>query len=137
MMLTTKARYAVMAVLEVASNSQLKPLTLAEISAKQEIPLRYLEQIFSRLKKNGLVKSVRGPGGGYVMNRDLVQVTIYDIIGAVEENIAMTRCEASSNKGCMSSGSKCKTHHLWQGLTELIQNYLEQISVADITRREV
>lgn len=132
MMLTTKARYAVMAVLELASLATLKPITLSAVSLKQNIPLNYLEQIFLKLKKAGLVKSVRGPGGGYIINAELGQIKIADIIDAVNENIQMTQCPAKSTYGCMMDKTRCKTHYLWQGLSDQIRNYLDRISIADI-----
>jgi Rrf2 family transcriptional regulator, iron-sulfur cluster assembly transcription factor len=130
MMLTTRSRYAVMAVTEVASRNSQLPVKLADISEKQDIPLNYLEQIFLRLKKANLVRSVKGPGGGYCLNRLSSQIFIEDIIDAVEENLKMTRCSDGIN--CMKNGLKCKTHDLWMGLGDHIRKYFSNISVADV-----
>lgn len=133
MILTTKARYAVMAVIEIAHHSNNKPLTLASISNAQNISLFYLEQIFSQLKKADIVKSIKGPGGGYVLNKKPNEVTIANIIKATGEPIKMTRCN-SEFKACDSkfSKTKCKTHHLWQGLETQIFNYLNSITLKDL-----
>ncbi|GAB4163520.1 MAG: Fe-S cluster assembly transcriptional regulator IscR [Rickettsiaceae bacterium] len=130
MMLTTKSRYAVMAVIEVAANSSNLPTKLADISAKQDIPLNYLEQIFAKLKKAGLVTSVKGPGGGYYLISPSEQITIEDIIDAVDENLKMTRC--SKDKNCRKNGINCQTHDLWKGLSRQIRNYFANISIADV-----
>ena len=106
MMLTTKSRYAVMAVIEVAANTTGLPMKLADISANQDIPLNYLEQIFLKLKKADLVKSVKGPGGGYQLNITSDQITIENIIDAVDENLKMTRC--SRDKNCRKNGINCQ-----------------------------
>lgn len=131
MILTTKARYAVMAVIEIASQSNHMPLSLSQISTTQNISLSYLEQIFSRLRKKNIVKSIKGPGGGYILSRDKNLITISDIIKAIDEPIKMTRC-AIESKGCMSSKTKCKTHHLWHGLEKRIYDYLNSISLNQI-----
>jgi Rrf2 family iron-sulfur cluster assembly transcriptional regulator len=134
-MLTTKGRYAVMAMIEVASADADLPLKLANISIKQDIPQNYLEQIFQKLKKAGLVKSVKGPGGGYMLNVNKENIAIINIIDAVEENIKMTRC--SVNKNCVKNGVKCKTHHLWKGLGNQIRSYFTSISVADVMNDKI
>ncbi|MFK7968223.1 MAG: Rrf2 family transcriptional regulator [Rickettsiaceae bacterium] len=130
MMLTTKSRYAVMAILEVASSGSTKPMRLSDISEKQTIPLSYLEQIFLKLKKAHIVKSVKGPGGGYCLNSASELLNIIEIIDAVEENTKMTRC--SVDKTCRKNGAKCMTHDLWKGLGNQIRNYFSSISVADV-----
>lgn len=135
MMLTTKGRYAVMAMIEVASAETNSPLKLANISTKQDIPQNYLEQIFHKLKKAGLVKAVKGPGGGYMLNANKEDITIINIIDAVEENIKMTRC--SVNKNCIKDGIKCKTHNLWKGLSQQIRGYFTSISVADVMNDKI
>ncbi|WP_341792728.1 MULTISPECIES: Rrf2 family transcriptional regulator [unclassified Rickettsia] len=137
MMLTTKGRYAVMAILEMALRSTDKPITLAEISSKQNISVNYLEQIFAKLKKANLVKSIKGPKGGYVFNTTLNEIKISNIMDAVDENIEMTKCyqkltNQDSTKACMPNKVKCNSHHLWLGLTSHIRNYFEKISIADI-----
>lgn len=137
MMLGTKARYAVMAMVELASCDQSKPTRLKEISERQEIPLAYLEQIFSLLRHHGIVSSVKGPGGGYVLARQRSTISIADVVAASEEPTKITRCEAHSHDGCMASKTRCLTHDLWEGLEHQIQHYLSQISLEDVcTRRQ-
>lgn len=132
MQLTTKARYAVMALLEMASQMPKQPITLAEISLHQQIPVSYLEQIFAKLKKANLVKSVKGPKGGYVINSALSNIKIANIIDAVEENIEMTRCIRKSGTSCLGSKTKCNSHDLWLGLGQQIRNYFDNISIEDV-----
>lgn len=112
MQLTTKARYAVMAILEMASKVANHPITLADISQHQHIPINYLEQIFSKLRRANLVKSVKGPKGGYIINSPLKALTIANIIDAVEENIEMTRCMSKLNANCMPNKIQCNSHYL-------------------------
>lgn len=131
MILTTKCRYAVIAVIEIAENKNNDPVSLLTISQKQEISLSYLEQIFARLRKAGLVKSVKGPGGGYVLGKECEKITIAEIIKAVGEPIKMTRC-SNKQKSCLTSNSKCKTHHLWHGLENKIYEYFNSISLKDV-----
>jgi len=119
-----------MAIIEVVSSSASSPMRLADISASQSIPLNYLEQIFSKLKRAGLVSSVKGPGGGYYLNISSDQITIESIIDAMEENLKMTRC--SKDKNCRKGGINCQTHNLWKGLSVQIRNYFAGISVADV-----
>ena len=130
MILTTKARYAVMAVIEISSQKTDKPLSLNEIAKSQNISLSYLEQIFTHLKKNGIVKSIKGPGGGYILSKDKSEINISDIIKAIEEPIKMTRCSLEK-QGCIATNNKpkCKTHHLWHGLENRIYDYLNSISL--------
>lgn len=130
MMLTTKSRYAIMAILEVAAHQTTRPIKLSDISNKQTIPLNYLEQIFSKLKKAEIVRSVKGPGGGYLLNIPSASLNIIEIIDAVEENTTMTRC--SVNQSCQKNSTKCMTHNLWQGLGNQIRSYFLSISVADV-----
>lgn len=134
MMLTTKSRYAVMAIIEVASGNKDRPMKLADISTSQDIPLNYLEQIFLKLRKANLVRSVKGPGGGYQLNNSSDQITIENIIDAVEENLKMTKC--SKGKSCSKTGLKCRTHDLWKGLGQQIRNYFANISIADVISGE-
>lgn len=136
MMLSTKGRYAVMAMVDLAQMSQGTPVSLAEIAARQEITLSYLEQIFARLRRAKLIFSVRGPGGGYVLAREMSDITVRDIISAVQESTKMTRCDHSDN-GCLSDKSRCLTHGLWAGLEEQIDRYLESISLEDICQRRI
>jgi Rrf2 family iron-sulfur cluster assembly transcriptional regulator len=129
-MLTTKSRYAVMAVVEVASGNANIPMKLSDISQKQNIPLNYLEQIFAKLRKAELVNSFKGPGGGYQLKLPSNNITIKNIIDAMEENLKMTRC--AKDKSCKISGFNCQTHDLWKGLSNQIANYFSAISVADV-----
>ena len=137
MMLTTKGRYAVMAMVDLASQNQDGPVVLSAIAERQEIALPYLEQIFAKLRRNGLVHSVRGPGGGYVLARGAENTWVSDVILAVEESIKMTRCEKQSAAGCMKPKTRCLTHDLWEGLGNQIYNYLRSISLKDVIERQV
>lgn len=136
MILGTKARYAVMAMVELAGRETGKPVSLAELAQSQEITVPYLEQIFSKLKHRGLVKSVRGPGGGYTLARTADAIAISDIVQAVEESIKMTRCDNHSGS-CMATKTRCMTHHLWEGLEQQIYHYLHAISLSDVRSRKV
>ncbi len=142
MILTTKARYAVMAVIDLFDENygqeQLKPITLLSISQRQKISLSYLEQIFANLRKADIVKSLRGPGGGYVLKKTPKEIKIGTIISAIGENINMTACK-NGKEGCAlvkkDVKAKCRTHHLWQGLEENIHDYLNSISLVDICKK--
>ena len=129
MKLTTKGRYAVTAMLDLALHAEKGPVSLAEISQRQEISLSYLEQLFSRLRKNGLVTSTRGPGGGYRVARDLDKVAVSEIIGAVNESVDATQCAGKEN--CHSHG-RCLTHDLWEGLSEQIEDFLSGVSLQNM-----
>lgn len=131
MILTTKARYAVMAVIEIAENKSNQPLTLATVAELQNLSLSYLEQIFSKLKKSNIVVASKGPGGGYVLAKSPKEITIASIVQAVDESIKMTRC-ISENKGCMKNNARCKSHQLWSGLEKNILNYLESVTIGDL-----
>jgi len=137
MILGSKARYAVMAMVDLAKNDSDKPMTLADISSRQEISLAYLEQIFPKLKKAELVFSIRGPGGGYMLSRAPADINVLSIIHAVDESLQMTRCEKEHSGGCMSTKAQCVTHSLWAGLGNHIENYLEAISLSDICDRKM
>ena len=132
MKLTTKGRYAVMAMADLARHSSGNPVALAEIAERQEISLSYLEQLFAKLRRGNLVKSVRGPGGGYLLARDADEVRISDVILAVDEPIKATRCELGSPKGCLASSGRCITHDLWEGLSQQIHVYLNSVSLGDV-----
>ncbi|WP_017442813.1 Fe-S cluster assembly transcription factor [Rickettsia gravesii] len=132
MMLTTKGRYAVMAILEMASKSSAEPVTLNEMSVKQNISLNYLEQIFSKLKKADLVKAIRGSKGGYILIGNLEEIKISNIMDAVNENFIMTTCYKKSVKTCVPDTIKCNSHKLWQGLGKHIRDYFENISIKDV-----
>ena len=120
-----------MALVDLALHVEDKPLSLANIAERQEIPLAYLEQIFARLKKAGLIASVRGPGGGYRLARDGTAISIAEVILAADESIKMTRCNGRMD-GCMTHNAKCLTHELWEGLGQQIYAYLDGISLADV-----
>ncbi|NNG05708.1 MAG: Rrf2 family transcriptional regulator [Inquilinus sp.] len=137
MRLSTKGRYAVMAMVDLARHSGGKPVALAEIAERQEISLSYLEQLFAKLRRAGLVGSVRGPGGGYLLARDVGETRISDIILAVDEPIRATRCHPSSAAGCQSDKSRCLTHDLWEELGNQIHLYLSSVSLADVVGRRV
>ena len=133
MRLSTKGRYAVMALADLARNGADRAVSLAEIATRQEISLSYLEQLFARLRKGGLVKSVRGPGGGYRLAREACETAVAEIVLAVDEPIRATRCVgAGSPKGCMIKGERCITHHLWEDLGQEIHRYLASVSLEDV-----
>ena len=135
MKLTSKGRYAVTAMLDVTIHAESGPVSLADISERQGISLSYLEQLFSRLRKNGLVTSVRGPGGGYRLGRCSAEIAISDIISAVNENVDATKC---AGKGNCQDGEECLTHSLWQGLSKRIEEFLQNISLAElVAKRDV
>lgn len=134
MRLTTKGRYAVTAMLDLAVYSQINPVTLTDIAARQTISLSYLEQLFARLRKAGVVIGVRGPGGGYKLSRDTKDISIAEIIAAVDEPIDSTKC--GSKRNCHKNNEPCLTHDLWMGLSEQIRNYLEKISLAEVLTRK-
>jgi Rrf2 family iron-sulfur cluster assembly transcriptional regulator len=133
--LSTKGRYAVMAMADLGKAEPDKPVALADIADRQEISLSYLEQLFGKLRRAGLVKSVRGPGGGYLLSRAAGEIRISDVITAVDEPISATRC--SNAEGCHSDKARCLTHDLWQALTYQIHLYLSSISLADVCARRV
>lgn len=137
MRLSTKGRYAVMAMADLASHSSGKPVALADIAERQEISLSYLEQLFGRLRKGGLVKSVRGPGGGYLLSRDGAEIRISDIILAVDEPIQTTRCTPGSPAGCHNNKGRCLTHDLWEELGNQIYLYLSSVTLAQVCNRQV
>lgn len=136
MMLTTKGRYAVMAVVDIASQESDKPITLADIAKRQNVKIAYLEQIMSKLRSKNILKSVRGPGGGYKLNDKCTKITIAQIISAVEEPIKMTKCNNDNNR-CGGKELKCSTHELWQGLSDHIYNYLDSLTIRDVCNGNV
>ncbi|WP_426149921.1 Fe-S cluster assembly transcriptional regulator IscR [Pseudomonas sp. DC3000-4b1] len=135
MRLTTKGRYAVTAMLDLALHAQRGPVSLADISERQGISLSYLEQLFAKLRRGNLVSSVRGPGGGYQLSRDMKGIQVAQVIDAVNESVDATRCQGL---GDCHAGDTCLTHHLWCDLSDRIHEFLSGISLADlVTRREV
>ncbi|MCY4176941.1 MAG: Rrf2 family transcriptional regulator [Endozoicomonadaceae bacterium] len=133
MRLTTKGRYAVTAILDLAMHSTKSPVTLADIAVRQGISLAYLEQLFAKLKKKGLVISLRGPGGGYYLSRSSENIFIGEIIDAVNESVDVTLCHGKSN---CQQGHKCLTHHLWCDLSEQIRRFLYSISLTSLLSRQ-
>ena len=129
MQLTTKGRYAVTAMLDLASNDSTRPVTLDMISQRQNISLSYLEQLFAKLRKASLVKSIRGPGGGYLLNVDPINVTLTEIIEAVDENIDLRRCHGSKN--CLR-GKQCLSHHLWCEVSDQIRGFLSSRNLQQV-----
>jgi len=130
--LTTKGRYAVTAMLDLAIHHGAGPITLADIAQRQGISLSYLEQLFARLRKRSLVSSVRGPGGGYTLGRDAAGIYVAQVIAAVDENVDTTRCGGAHN--CQDN-QQCLTHDLWHDLSTRIYDYLNQISLQDLMNR--
>jgi len=133
MRLTTKGRYAVTAMLDLAIRSGQGPISLAEISERQGISLSYLEQLFTRLRRSELVKSTRGPGGGYTLSRDANDIAVADVITAVDEKVDSTRCGGLGN--CQDD-ERCLTHDLWMDLSEQIYLFLSGISLGNLVTRE-
>ena len=137
MRLSTKGRYAVMAMVDLASHSNGQPVTLADIAERQEISLSYLEQLFAKLRRGGLVKSVRGPGGGYLLAYDREATRIGDIILAVDEPIRAVRCSPGASIGCRGDRSRCLTHDLWEELSNQIRLYLSSVTLGDVCDKRV
>jgi Rrf2 family transcriptional regulator, iron-sulfur cluster assembly transcription factor len=136
MRLSTKGRYAVMAMADLARRQAAladgeRAVTLAEIAERQQISLSYLEQLFARLRRRGLVKSLRGPGGGYRLAKEAETTNIADIVLAVDEPLRATRCGAQG-KGCMLKGERCMTHDLWEEMGRHLQSYLASVTLADL-----
>jgi Rrf2 family iron-sulfur cluster assembly transcriptional regulator len=133
MRLSTKGRYAVMAMTDLArrQDEPCRGVALAEIATRQEISLSYLEQLFARLRRKGLVQSARGPGGGYRLARAAAETSIAEIVLAVDEPLRATRCDIQG-KGCMLKGERCLTHDLWEDLGHRIEDYLASVSLADV-----
>lgn len=134
MRLTTKGRYAVTAMLDLALNSHDGPVTLSDISERQGISLSYLEQLFARLRKRGLVLSTRGPGGGYRLSRPALNIAVSDVITAVDESVDVMRC--SGKQDCHGVDGPCLTHELWSELSDRIHDFLGQISLGELVERK-
>ncbi len=133
MRLTTKGRFALTAMIDLGLQGGVKPTTLAGISERQKISLSYLEQLFSKLRRHGLVKSVRGPGGGYTLARPMAEISVADIILAVDEPIDATLCGGTED---CKDGERCMTHDLWAGLNERIYEYLSSVSLAQLVAKQ-
>ncbi|PHR62788.1 MAG: Rrf2 family transcriptional regulator [Robiginitomaculum sp.] len=137
MKLSAKGRYAVIALADLASIKSDRPITLAEIAERQEISLSYLEQLFAKLRRHGVVKGVRGPGGGYSLARPASQTSIADIILAVDENIETTACKNDTKLNCKGKTGKCLAHDLWNELGQHIYLFLNSITLDDVLQRRV
>jgi len=140
MKLSTKGRYAVMAMTDLAANTgrdvSRRAVPLADIAARQEISLPYLEQLFARLRRRGLVESVRGPGGGYRLARGAGQTSVAEVVLAVDEPLRATRCKAAG-PGCLKGGVRCATHDLWDEMGRRLEDYLAGVSLEDVATRRI
>ena len=134
MKLTSKGRYAVMALVDLARFDSINPVSLRDISLRQNISLDYLEQIFSKLKKNNIVKSIRGTRGGYVLNKNPIDIKLTNIFFAVDEKIKTVQCKKESKKGCNGKATKCITHDLWDELEIHINTFFENKSLEDLIK---
>ena len=134
MKLTTKGRYAVMAMADLAKNNQQKPISLTEISIRQGISIAYLEQLFLKLKKNNLVYSSRGALGGYLLTKSPDEIKLSNIIHAVDEKVKTMQCKKDSKKGCNGKATKCITHYLWDELEVHINSFFEEKSLEDLLK---
>ena len=134
MKLTNKGRYAVMAMADLASNAKKRPISLSEISVRQNISLPYLEQIFIQLKNNKLVRSSRGANGGYILEKPSSEIKLSNIIYAVDEEVKTLNCKKSSKKGCNNKLSKCITHNLWDQLDQHINGFFEKVKLQDLAK---
>ena len=137
MQLSSRGRYAVMAMADLAKNNVKEPTNLAEISLRQGISLAYLEQLFLKLRKNNLVQSIRGPSGGYVLCKPPEKIKLLSIIRAVDEKIKTVKCRKESKKGCNGKSIKCITHNLWDDLENHINKFFENNTLNDILFKEV
>ena len=135
MKLTTKGRYAVIAMADLASYTNDRPISLTEISLRQKISLSYLEQLFLKLKKKELVKSVRGSNGGYTLVKPASEIKLSNIIFAVDENVKTLNCKKESKKGCNHKSMKCITHNLWDDLEQHINSFFEKIRLEDLVNK--
>jgi Rrf2 family iron-sulfur cluster assembly transcriptional regulator len=139
MQLSTKGRYAVMAMADLAGQAEDRPVSLADIAERQQLSLSYLEQIFARLRRRGLVTSIRGPGGGYRLARPAEATSVADVVAAVDEPLRATRCagHAGPGKGCMRGGARCLTHDLWAETGRRIVEYFASVSLADVAQGRI
>lgn len=132
MKLTTKGRYAIIAMIDLRLNGTIEPVRLKDVSKRQKISLSYLEQLFSKLRLSGLVKSVRGPGGGYTLSQEPSEINLLDVITAVDEKIDQTQCSGAMN---CNDEKPCLTHFIWMDLNKLINDYMRGINLSDIASR--
>tara|TARA_Y100001935_G_scaffold77021_1_gene64339 strand:+ start:768 stop:1193 length:426 start_codon:yes stop_codon:yes gene_type:complete len=136
MKLTSKGRYAVMALVDLARFNNINPVSLRDISLRQGISLVFLEQIFSKLKKNHIVKSIRGNQGGYILNQSPHDIKLKNIFHAINENVKTVQCKKDSKKGCNGRASKCVTHNLWDELENHINSFFEKKSLEDLIKNQ-
>jgi Rrf2 family transcriptional regulator, iron-sulfur cluster assembly transcription factor len=134
MKMSTKGRYAVMAMIDIGQHSAGRPVPLADIATRQDISQEYLEQLFGKLRRGGLVASSRGPGGGYVLARDTADIRLSDVISAVDEPLRVTRCEGDAVHGCVK-GERCCAHDLWSSLGRQMMHFLESITLEDVVEK--
>ena len=132
MKLTSKGRYAVMALADLAKFNSVNPVSLRDISLRQGISLNFLEQIFSKLKKFNIVKSIRGTNGGYILNKKPEEIKLANILSAVDEEVKTVQCKKEAKKGCNNKSSKCITHNLWDELEVHINHFFEQKNLKDL-----
>jgi Rrf2 family iron-sulfur cluster assembly transcriptional regulator len=137
MKINSKSRYAVMALADIANFNRQNPVSLRDISLRQNISLVYLEQIFSKLKKNNIVKSIRGANGGYVLSRDPEQIKLSNIFSAVDEKVKTLQCKRESKKGCNGKLTKCITHNLWDDLEMHINDFFDKKNLGDILKNNL
>ena len=137
MKLNTRARYAVMALADMASFSTQNPVSLRDISLRQNISLVYLEQIFSKLKKNNIVKSIRGTNGGYILTKDPEKIKLSNIFLAVDEKVKTVQCKKESKKGCNGKLTKCITHNLWDDLETHINDFFDKKNLGDLLKNNL
>ena len=137
MKLNSRGRYAVMALADIASFNKQNPISLRDISLRQNISLVYLEQIFSKLKKNNIVKSIRGANGGYVLTKDPEQIKLSNIFSAVDEKVKTLKCKRESKKGCNGKLTKCITHNLWDDLEMHINDFFDKKNLGDLLKNNL
>ena len=135
MKLNSKSRYAVMALADIANFNKSYPVSLRDISLRQNISLVYLEQIFSKLKKNSIVKSIRGTNGGYVLSNDPSQIKLSSVFSAVDEKVKQVQCKKESKKGCNGKSAKCITHDLWDELEIYINDFFDKKNLGDLLKK--
>jgi Rrf2 family transcriptional regulator, iron-sulfur cluster assembly transcription factor len=133
MKMSTKGRYAVMAMIDIGEHANGKPVSLTEIAERQDISQEYLEQLFGKLRRANLVTSARGPGGGYALSRDAAEINISDVILAVDEELSVTRCAGDAVPGCVQ-GQRCNAHDLWSSLGRQMLNFLAAITLEDVVQ---
>jgi len=137
MKINSKSRYAVMALADIANFNRQNPVSLRDISLRQNISLVYLEQIFSKLKKNNIVKSIRGTNGGYVLTKDPEQIKLSNIFSAVDEKVKTVQCKKESKKGCNGKLTKCITHYLWDDLEMHINDFFDKKNLGDLVKNNL